>query len=444
MDLSLKLCGLELEHPILNGSGTFDAIAARRAFGESLHERFPFSLFVSKTITLESRAGNAPPRLYETPAGMVNSIGLPNKGLEGFLAQDLPELARLPVPLCVSVMAPSRDGFATLVERVGGREEVAAIELNVSCPNVKSGLIVGEQPAETLALVGAMRPLTEKPLIVKLTPNCADPAAVALAAADGGADGVSLINTLRATGIDPATLRPWLGGGGGGPLRAGGAPGRARPGATGCRGRLDPGDRHGRDRDRRRCARVPGGGSGRGRGGHGELSRSAGGGADPGRAGRRAGDSRARPAAGGCARVDLNLRSKRISPKTRSPPLRAAVARIYSPPPVTPASVDMTAAVPERSREQRMRALQRANEIRSARAQLKRDLKGGKAKIEQLLLDPPDYVLSAKAFDMILAVPKYGRVKANKILTQCRISPSKTIGGLSERQRAELVQFLRR
>jgi hypothetical protein len=108
------------------------------------------------------------------------------------------------------------------------------------------------------------------------------------------------------------------------------------------------------------------------------------------------------------------------------------------------ASVDTAAAVPERTREQRMRALQRANEIRSARAQLKRDLKAGKIQVEKLLLDPPDYVLSAKAFDMILAVPKYGRVKANKILTQCRISPSKTIGGLSERQREELVHMLRR
>ena len=107
-------------------------------------------------------------------------------------------------------------------------------------------------------------------------------------------------------------------------------------------------------------------------------------------------------------------------------------------------SVDTAAAVPERTNEQRMRALRRANEIRSARAQLKRDLKAGKARVEKLLLNPPDYVLSAKAFDMILAVPKYGRVKANKILTQCRISPSKTIGGLSERQRAELVHMLRR
>ena len=91
-----------------------------------------------------------------------------------------------------------------------------------------------------------------------------------------------------------------------------------------------------------------------------------------------------------------------------------------------------------------MKALNKANEIRTARAQLKRDLKAGKAQINKLLLDPPDYVLSAKAFDMILAVPKYGRVKANKILSQCRISPSKTIGGLSERQRAELVHMLQR
>src|ERR687888_1769564 len=106
-------------------------------------------------------------------------------------------------------------------------------------------------------------------------------------------------------------------------------------------------------------------------------------------------------------------------------------------------SVDTAAAVPERTHEQRMRALDRANEIRSKRAQLKRDLKAGKVKVESLLLDPPDYVLSAKAFDMILAVPKYGRVKANKILTQCRISPSKTIGGPSQRQRGEPLPFLR-
>jgi dihydroorotate dehydrogenase (NAD+) catalytic subunit len=212
----ISIGGLSLEHPVLNGSGTFDAIAAQRAFGNALLERFPFSAFVSKTITPEPRAGNPPPRLYETPSGMINSIGLPNKGLEGFLVQDLPQLAELPVPLVVSVMATDRDGFSRLVAGVGGRDEVAAIELNVSCPNVKSGLIVGEQPAETLALCEALRPLTEKPLIVKLTPNTGDPAAVALAAEEGGADAVSLINTLRATGLDPGTREPWLGAGSGG------------------------------------------------------------------------------------------------------------------------------------------------------------------------------------------------------------------------------------
>jgi S13-like protein len=103
-----------------------------------------------------------------------------------------------------------------------------------------------------------------------------------------------------------------------------------------------------------------------------------------------------------------------------------------------------SATAPERSLIQRLDALKRANDIRTRRAQLKRDLKGGRVSIQQLLLNPPEYLETAKVFDMLLAVPKYGRVKANKVLTQCRISPSKTIGGLSERQRSELVAMLRR
>ena len=101
-------------------------------------------------------------------------------------------------------------------------------------------------------------------------------------------------------------------------------------------------------------------------------------------------------------------------------------------------------AAPERSLVQRMDALQRANEIRTKRAQLKRDLKAGRHSIHQVLLEPPDYVGTAKVVDMLLAVPKYGRVKVDKILRQCKISPSKTVGGLSERQRNELVSLLRR
>jgi dihydroorotate dehydrogenase (NAD+) catalytic subunit len=214
--LATEIAGLELAHPVLNGSGTFDAIAALRTFGPELRERFPFSAFVSKTITVEPRSGNPPPRLWETPAGLINSIGLPNKGLEGFLAEDLPVLATLPVPLVVSVAGFSHEEFARLVEGVAAEPAVAALELNVSCPNVKSGCVIGAEPFETLALLQRLRPLTSKGLIVKLTPNVTDVGAVADAAEQGGADGLSLINTLRSVAIDPGTGRPWLGAGSGG------------------------------------------------------------------------------------------------------------------------------------------------------------------------------------------------------------------------------------
>jgi dihydroorotate dehydrogenase (NAD+) catalytic subunit len=208
----IELCGIELRGPVLNGSGTYDAIAARRAFGDELLERFPFDCFVSKTITLAPRQGNPPPRLWETPAGLINSIGLPNKGLDGFVAEDLPKLAELPVPLCVSVMGFDHDELKKLVATIGARDEVSLIELNISCPNVETGLIMGADPNETAAAVQTLRPLTDKPLIVKLTPNATDPAAVGRAAEEAGADAVSLINTLKGMALHPDTHEPWLGG----------------------------------------------------------------------------------------------------------------------------------------------------------------------------------------------------------------------------------------
>jgi dihydroorotate dehydrogenase (NAD+) catalytic subunit len=218
--VSVDFCGIELAHPIVNGSGTFDAIAARRAFGDALLERFPFAAFVSKTVTVAPRQGNPPPRLYEVPAGLINSIGLPNKGLAGYLEEDLPKLAELPVPLIVNVMGFAREEVASLVEAFGERDEVSALELNVSCPNVKTGMIMGADPGETAALLDAVRPHTGKPLIVKLTPNCASPADVAAAAEAHGADAVSLINTLRGMAMHPRDksrpAQPWLGGGTGG------------------------------------------------------------------------------------------------------------------------------------------------------------------------------------------------------------------------------------
>ncbi|HET7046752.1 MAG TPA: dihydroorotate dehydrogenase [Solirubrobacteraceae bacterium] len=209
---TLDFCGIALEHPIINGSGTFDAIAAHRAFGDELLERFPFAAFVSKTVTLEPRQGNPPPRLWEVPAGMINSIGLPNKGLEGYLAEDLPRLAQLPAPLIVNVMGFTREQVAELVTAFSAREEVAALELNVSCPNVETGLVMGADPDEVAALLERVRPLTDKPLIVKLTPNASDVAAVASAAQQAGASALSLINTLRGMALDPRSGSPWLGG----------------------------------------------------------------------------------------------------------------------------------------------------------------------------------------------------------------------------------------
>jgi dihydroorotate dehydrogenase (NAD+) catalytic subunit len=232
----VTFCGLRLAHPIVNASGTFDLLAAHAAFGESLLADFPFAAFVSKTITLCARAGNPPPRLWESPAGLVNSIGLPNKGLQGYLAEDLPAIAallaraeirpgqapqpsRTPVPLIVNVMGSTAAEIAELLAACGGRAEVAAVELNVSCPNVATGLDIGADPALLRAVVREVRPCISKPLIVKLTPNTADVAACAQAAEEGGADAVSLINTLRAMALAPpaagrsaAQREPWLGG----------------------------------------------------------------------------------------------------------------------------------------------------------------------------------------------------------------------------------------
>jgi dihydroorotate dehydrogenase (NAD+) catalytic subunit len=239
----IEFCGLSLAHRVINGSGTFDAIAARGAFGAALEQSFPFAAYVSKTITLAPRTGNPPPRLWEAPGGLINSIGLPNKGLDGYLAEDLPRLGDFrarepdreghsaPVPLITNVMGSTAEELSALVDACERRSEIAAIELNVSCPNVRTGLDIGADPTLLEHVVAACRTHTRKPLIVKLTPNTADVPACAQAAQAGGADAVSLINTLRAMALEPLSdarhpggagpergraRRPWLGGGTGG------------------------------------------------------------------------------------------------------------------------------------------------------------------------------------------------------------------------------------
>jgi dihydroorotate dehydrogenase (NAD+) catalytic subunit len=207
-DLRTELCGIELAHPLVNGSGTLDALAAGT---------LGLAAFVTKTVTLHPREGNPPPRIAETPAGMVNSIGLANPGLEAFCTDHLPRLADLGVPLIVSVGGWSPADYATAVARIGADPAVAAIELNVSCPNVESGCIsIGTDAHETRSLVERCRGETDLPVLVKLSPSVADVAAIATAAAEGGAHGLVLINTVRGIAIDRDSLRPLLGGGGGG------------------------------------------------------------------------------------------------------------------------------------------------------------------------------------------------------------------------------------
>lgn len=213
----VDFCGLRLAHPVINGSGTFDLRSALGAFGDALLDLFPFSAYVSKTITVKPRAGNPPPRLYETPAGLINSIGLPGPGIDAYLEEELPLLSRLSAPLVTNVMGSDGTEVGELFEKVSGRSEIAAVELNVSCPNVKTGLDIGSDPDVLLALLTEVRPLLDKPLIVKLTPNVPSVGRIARAAQEGGADAISLVNTLRAMAPHPVRRgEPWLGAGRGG------------------------------------------------------------------------------------------------------------------------------------------------------------------------------------------------------------------------------------
>ncbi len=181
---------------ILNASGCLDALAAPEV-ARSL------DAFVTKTVTPRPREGNAPVRIAETDAGMLNSIGLANPGIDAFVAETLPRLLDLGVPVWVSVGGFEARDYTDLCARLDG-EAIEAIELNVSCPNVESPVDATEQ------IVSAARASTGKPLFTKLSPQLPDLAAAAEAAADAGTDGLSLVNTLRGLALDPRTLEPAL------------------------------------------------------------------------------------------------------------------------------------------------------------------------------------------------------------------------------------------
>jgi len=189
--------------PLLNASGCLDALTAPDV-ARSL------DAFVTKTVTPLPREGNPPPRIAETDHGMLNSIGLQNPGIEAFLRSHLPRLTELGVPLWVSVGGFSAVDYADACERLDERNEVEVVELNLSCPNVE------EAPESAAELVRAARSVTRKPLYAKLSPATWDVAETARAVADAGADGLSLVNTIRGLALDDGTLRPKLALGAGG------------------------------------------------------------------------------------------------------------------------------------------------------------------------------------------------------------------------------------
>ncbi len=206
-DISVQIGRLTLPNPIMVASGTFGY--AREM--ESFVDLSRLGGIIPKTITAEPRVGNQPPRTVEAAAGLLNSIGLDNDGIDAFIAHHLPYLQSTGAPILVSIAGRTQDEFVELASRFDEHEGVAGIELNISCPNVSGGVDYGADPSKCEALVRDVRNGCGRPILAKLTPNVTRIAEIARAAEQGGADGVSLINTVLGMAIDWRRQSPILG-----------------------------------------------------------------------------------------------------------------------------------------------------------------------------------------------------------------------------------------
>ncbi len=202
--MAVSVAGISMQNPVMTASGTF-------GYAEEFEPYLDLSrlgAIVVKTITLLPRAGARPTRIVETPAGMLNAIGLQNVGLEAFIAEKLPYLRRLGPPVIVNIAGESIEDYCELAKRLSDQEGVRGLELNISCPNVADGLIFGCNAVLAHKLVARVRQATSLPLIPKLSPNVTDVVEIARALAEGGADALSLINTLIGMAIDVRSRRP--------------------------------------------------------------------------------------------------------------------------------------------------------------------------------------------------------------------------------------------
>jgi len=206
-NLSVDFAGIKLKNPVLTASGTF-------GYGEEYADFVDLNRLggvIVKGISLKPIAGNPPPRIWETPSGMLNAIGLENPGVEVFLREKLPFLRQYDTAVIVNIFGCSVDDYLAVAERLDGAEGVSGIEVNISCPNVKAGgMAFGTDVKATFELLSTVRKATRLPLIAKLSPNVTDVTDFAKAARDAGCDGLSLINTLLGMAIDVRTGKPRL------------------------------------------------------------------------------------------------------------------------------------------------------------------------------------------------------------------------------------------
>ena len=208
IDLSVDIAGIKMKNPVMVASGTF-------GYGEEYCTFFDLSelgAIVTKSITLRPRQGNRPPRIAETPSGMLNAIGLQNVGIDAFISEKMPFLRTLGIPIIVSISGEDETEYIEIAERLSQIADVSGLEINISCPNVaKGGMQFGSDSQMTYELINSLRCATNLPLIVKLSPNVTDIVEIAKSAEQAGADALSLINTFLGMSIDIKSRKPKLG-----------------------------------------------------------------------------------------------------------------------------------------------------------------------------------------------------------------------------------------
>lgn len=208
VDLSVTIGRLKLKNPVIAASGTFGP-----EYGELVNIR-SLGALVMKTVTLKARIGNIPPRIVETASGMLNSIGLENKGIDDFMDNKLPAAAKYNIPIIASIAGDDETEYKALARHLDTAKRVLAIEVNLSCPNVKHGKrenLIAQDARATASVITAVRRNSRKTIIAKLSPNVTDIKQIAAAAQDAGADALSLVNTFTGLAVDIETGRPKLG-----------------------------------------------------------------------------------------------------------------------------------------------------------------------------------------------------------------------------------------